>query len=256
MKQNRFLNNLNDRHAAVTDGVFAIAMTILVLEIAVPAMADISSGVALNEYIMTYLAPSILIYFISFYLVYNFWENTVILFSFKKISYVILTLNMITMATVCLIPFATGFFFKFYNYFNVNMFFSLLILLISLLYILMFIMLVRHNFKDYFDKKDEIKTAIKDSYGDGVELPNLKLYIRGVTLTLFYLLLAPVISSLLSLVLAFISPLASILSFLLTLILVFVIRVKRVGSDTFEGMNLTDDEKDLISNIRQSIYGE
>ena len=120
----------------------------------------------------------------------------------------------------------------------------------------MFIILVRDNFKGYFDKKDEIKTAVKDSYGDGVEFPNLKLYIRGVTLTLFYLLLAPVISSLLSLVLAFISPLASILSFLLTLILVFVIRVKRVGSDTLEGMNLNDDEKDLISNIRQSIYGE
>ena len=120
----------------------------------------------------------------------------------------------------------------------------------------MFIMLVRDNFKEYFDKKDEIKTAMKDSYDDGVEFPNLKLYIRGVTLTLFYLLLAPVISSLLSLVLAFISPLASILSFLLTLILVFIIRVKRVGSDTLEGMNLTDDEKDLISNIRHSIYDE
>ena len=31
-------NKFTDRHAAVTDGVFAIAMTILVLEIAVPTM--------------------------------------------------------------------------------------------------------------------------------------------------------------------------------------------------------------------------
>ena len=42
MPHNKFLNKLTDRHAAVTDGVFAIAMTILVLEIAVPTVADIS----------------------------------------------------------------------------------------------------------------------------------------------------------------------------------------------------------------------
>ena len=45
MAKSRFLNSSNDRHAAVTDGVFAIAMTILVLEIAVPTISDISSGV-------------------------------------------------------------------------------------------------------------------------------------------------------------------------------------------------------------------
>lgn len=256
MAKSRFLNSSNDRHAAVTDGVFAIAMTILVLEIAVPTISDISSGVALNEYFINYLLPSVLIYFISFYLVYNFWENTVILFSFSKISYGILTLNMLTMAAVCLIPFATGFFFKFYTYTNVNLFFSLLILAISLLYILMFVFLIRNNFKEYFDKKDELKTAMQDSYNEGIELPNLKLYLRGITLTLFYLLLAPVISSLLSLLLAFVSPIASVLSFLLTLILVFLIRTRRFAKDNFDGMDLTDDEKEFLGNIRNSIYGD
>ena len=256
MAKSRFLNSSNDRHAAVTDGVFAIAMTILVLEIAVPTISDISSGVALNEYFINYLLPSVLIYFISFYLVYNFWENTVILFSFSKISYGILTLNMLTMAAVCLIPFATGFFFKFYTYTNVNLFFSLLILAISLLYILMFILLIKNNFKRYFDSKEELETAMHNSYNDGVELPNLKLYLRGITLTLFYLLLAPVISSLLSLLLAFVSPIASVLSFLLTLILVFLIRTRRFAKDNFDGMDLTDDEKEFLGNIRNSIYGD
>ena len=256
MAKSRFLNSSNDRHAAVTDGVFAIAMTILVLEIAVPTISDISSGVALNEYFINYLLPSVLIYFISFYLVYNFWENTVILFSFSKISYGILTLNMLTMAAVCLIPFATGFFFKFYTYTNVNLFFSLLILAISLLYILMFILLIKNNFKRYFDSKEELESAMHDSYNDGVELPNLKLYLRGITLTLFYLLLAPVISSLLSLLLAFVSPIASVLSFLLTLILVFLIRTRRFAKDNFDGIDLTNDEKEFLGNIRNSIYGD
>ncbi|WP_458455576.1 TMEM175 family protein [Methanobrevibacter sp.] len=256
MAKNDLFNNLTDRHAAVTDGVFAIAMTILVLEFAVPTMTEISSGVALNEYFISFLVPSILIYFISFYLVYNFWENTVILFNFKRISYSILTLNMLTMATVCLIPFATGFLFKFYHYTNANVFFSLLILVISLLYLLIFMLLIRHNFKEYFDKKEEIKSAIQDSHNDGVELPNLKLYLKGVTLTLFYLLMAPVISSIISLVLAFVSPFLSLLSFLLIFILVFIIRMRRISKDNFNAIDLTEDEQEFIDNIRKSIYGE
>ena len=256
MVNKELINKLKDRHIAITDGVFAIAMTILVLEIAVPTISEISSGVVLNEYFMSYLAPSILIYFISFYIVYNFWENTVVLFNFKKINNTILTLNMLTMATVCLIPFATGFLFKFYKYTDVNIFFSLLILAISLLYILMFMLLVRYNFKEYFDKKDEIKTTIHNNYDDGVELTNLKLYIKGVTLTLLYLLLSPVISSLISLVLAFVSPFWSILSFLLILILRFVIRMRRSSKDNFDDLELTDDEREFIENVRECIYGE
>ena len=250
---NNIFNKLTDRHAAITDGVFAIAMTILVLEFAVPTVAEISSGVALNEDFINYLAPSILIYFISFYIVYNFWENTVILFNFNKISYGILTLNILTMASVCLIPFATGFLFKFYNYINVNLFFSLLVLVISLLYVLIFILLIRNNFKGYFDKKDEIKNSLQN---DGIELPNLKLYAKGVILTLFYILLAPVGTSLISIGLAFISPLLSVLSFLLTLVFVSVIRMKRISKDSLENVDLTDDEKEFVDNIRKSIYGE
>ena len=137
MARNIF-KNFRERNVAITDGVFAIAMTILVLEIAVPTVSDITSGVALNEYFVNYLFPSILIYFLSFYIVYNFWENTVFLFNFKKVSNNVVSLNVITMAAVCLIPFATGFLFQFYNYTNVNIFFSLLIMAISLLYILIF----------------------------------------------------------------------------------------------------------------------
>ncbi|WP_296862044.1 TMEM175 family protein [uncultured Methanobrevibacter sp.] len=120
--------NFKERNVAITDGVFAIAMTILVF-------------------------PSILIYFLSFYIVYNFWENTVFLLNFKKVSNNVFSLNIITMAAVCLIPFATGFLFQFYNYVNVNLFFSLLIMVISLLYILMFFLLVRDNYSEHFKKK-------------------------------------------------------------------------------------------------------
>ena len=135
-------------------------------------------------------------------------------------------------------------------------FFSLLILAIGLLYILIFILLIRHNFKEYFDKKDEIKSVMQEKNNDGVELTNLKLYIKGATLTLFYLLLLPIISSLISLVLAFVSPLLSILSFLLILILRFIIRMRRSSKDKLDNIELTDDEKEFMENIRECIYGE
>ena len=120
----------------------------------------------------------------------------------------------------------------------------------------MFILLIRNNFSKYFDKKDEIKTTIQDSYDDGIEFHNLKLYMRGVTLTLFYILLAPVLSSVISIILAFISPMLSLLSFLLILVLSFIIRIKRGSKDSLESVHLTDDEKELVGNIRKSIYGE
>ena len=259
MPHSTISNNLNDRHVAITDGVFAIAMTILVLEIAVPAVSNITSHAAVNSYIMNYLTPTVLIYFISFYLVYNFWETTTILFSFKKISNNVLLLNMITLASVCLIPFATGSLFEFYNYTEVNILFSLLILAISILYILMFIMLIRNNFKDYFVRKDEIKATISnelDSYEDGIELDNLKLYLKGVTKTVFYLLMTPVISSIISILLAFISPGLSMASFLLVLVLRFIIRMRRGAKDSLDDIELSEDEKEFVNNVRCSIYGE
>ena len=252
MPHSTISNNLNDRHVAITDGVFAIAMTILVLEIAVPAVSNITSHAAVNSYIMNYLTPTVLIYFISFYLVYNFWETTTILFSFKKISNNVLLLNMISLASVCLIPFATGSLFEFHNYTEVN-------ILFSFLYILMFIMLIRNNFKDYFVRKDEIKATISnelDRYEGGIKLDNLKLYLNGVTKTVFYLLMTPAISSIISILLAFISPGLSMASFLLVLVLRFIIRMSRGAKDHLDDIELSDDEKEFVDNVRNNIYGE
>lgn len=254
-----FSYNLLDRHMAITDGVFAIAMTILVLEIAIPTISDISSGVALKDYFINYIIPNIFIYFISFFLVFNFWETNAILFNFNKINNTVLILNMFTLATVCLIPFATGFLFEFYNYIEANLFFSSLILVISLLYILMFILLFRNNFKGYFDKKDEIRTVVQetyDSYDGNVELDKLKTHVKGLSLTLLYLLLCPLVSSIISLALAFISPLLSLLSFLLILFLRFFIRMRREHNEGIKDIKLSDDEREFIENIEKSIYGE
>ena len=120
----------------------------------------------------------------------------------------------------------------------------------------MFILLIRNNFGEYFEKKDEIRATFHETYGEGIELPNLKLYVKGVLLTLFYILMAPVICSLISIVLAFISPVLSLLSFLLILVLGFIIRMRRGRKDNLDDVNLTDDEREVSGDIKKSIYGE
>ena len=123
----------------------------------------------------------------------------------------------------------------------------------------MFIMLIRNNFKDYFVRKDEIKATISnelDRYEGGIKLDNLKLYLNGVTKTVFYLLMTPAISSIISILLAFISPGLSMASFLLVLVLRFIIRMSRGAKDHLDDIELSDDEKEFVNNIRNNIYGE
>jgi|GEM_PF-588875 len=255
MEKSRFFNNnLIDRHMAITDGVFAIAMTILVLEIAVPTLSDINSGVIISDYFFNYLIPAIIIYFISFYLVVNFWETTNIFFAFKKVSHGVLFLNMFALAAVCLIPFATGFLFNFYRYFEVNIFFSVLILCISLIYLVIMIMVIRDNFSEIFDNSDEIKDKYHNRLSEGFVFPNFKLYLKGAVLSLFYLVISPIIISIISIILAFFSPMWSILSFILVLIIRLLIRIRKVGKSSKNESSLTDDEREFLKEIEESIY--
>ena len=88
----------------------------------------------------------------------------------------------------------------------------------------MFIMLIRNNFKDYFVRKDEIKATISNE--------------------------------LVSILLAFISPGLSMASFLLVLVLRFIIRMSRGAKDPLDDIELSDDEKEFVDNVRNNIYGE
>lgn len=251
---NRFFNNnLIDRHMAITDGVFAIAMTILALELAVPTISEITSSTLLGNYFLNYLFPAMIIYFISFVLVFNFWETTVILFNFKKVSGKILFINMFSLAAVCLIPFATGFIFNFYQYWEVNIFFSSLILCISLIYLVMLLIIIRDNFSEIFEKKDELKTKYDYKKGEGVVFPNIKIYLRGAVLTVFYLVVSPIIISIISIILSFFSPMLSISSFILILILRFIIRIKRTSKDKIV-TDLTESEKEFLQDVEDTIY--
>ncbi len=90
------------RIEALADGIFAIVMTILILEIKVPIGEDI--GPALLA-----LWPKFLSFVISFVIVSIYWTSHHIQFSkIKSSNFSHLWLNIFFMLAVCVIPFSTG----------------------------------------------------------------------------------------------------------------------------------------------------
>ena len=86
------------RLEALTDGVIAIAITIMVLEIAVPPSAD-PAGLAA-------VAPTLLIYALSFVNVGIFWNNHHhMLHATRQINGLVLWANLFLLFWISLIPF-------------------------------------------------------------------------------------------------------------------------------------------------------
>jgi uncharacterized membrane protein len=97
------------RIEAFSDGVLAIVITLMVLEIKIPAMAEhISNGEAWQS--LHSLWPKLLSYALSFIMVAIFWANHHQLFhSIKHATRSLLWLNNAWLFFICLLPFPTAF---------------------------------------------------------------------------------------------------------------------------------------------------
>lgn len=135
----------HDRLSAITDGVYAVALTLLALEIVVPSANSIHSSAQLNNYMANNLLPQLSLYLISFIILSNFWASTNAIPMYKKVDNTILTINLAILALVVLIPFSTSFVLSFYHYSQSVIIFSLIILLVGLLYLILYIYLFKEN---------------------------------------------------------------------------------------------------------------
>lgn len=135
----------HDRLSAITDGVYAVALTLLALEIVVPSVNSIHSSAQLNDYMVNNLLPQLSLYLISFIILSNFWASTNAIPMYKKMDNTILTINLAILALVVLIPFSTSFVLSFYHYSQSVIIFSLIILLVGLLYLILYIYLFKEN---------------------------------------------------------------------------------------------------------------
>lgn len=135
----------HDRLSAITDGVYAVALTLLALEIVVPSANSIHSSAQLNNYMVNNLLLQLSLYLISFIILSNFWASTNAIPMYKKVDNTILTINLAILALVVLIPFSTSFVLSFYHYSQSVIIFSLIILLVGLLYLILYIYLFKEN---------------------------------------------------------------------------------------------------------------
>lgn len=96
------------RIEALTDGVFAIVMTLLVLELSIPVIAGTSAGTALSQRLLE-MWPKYLGYLVSFLMLSLWWLSHHNLFEYvKRIDGRFLWLNLYFLMIVALIPFSTS----------------------------------------------------------------------------------------------------------------------------------------------------
>jgi TMEM175 potassium channel family protein len=92
------------RIVAFTDGVFAIAITLLVLSLEVPA--DVSAS-TLHDYLLDSW-PQLFAYFLSFAVIGRFWITHHRMFSLvRSFDSRLMVLNLVSLSLVVLIPFPT-----------------------------------------------------------------------------------------------------------------------------------------------------
>ena len=101
-------SNVNSRLEAFCDGVFAIAITLLIIEIKAPSRADINSTTEL-WLALKHLLPSIFAFLLSFVIIFITWGNHhATLKLVHKSSSSFLYANGFLLLTVVVMPFPTA----------------------------------------------------------------------------------------------------------------------------------------------------
>ncbi len=99
-----------ERLQALADGVFAIVMTLLVLELGVPVIAESSAHKGLAQGLLE-MWSKLLIYALSFLILGIFWLIHHIIFdAIKRYDSTLIWLNILFLMFVALIPFSTSLF--------------------------------------------------------------------------------------------------------------------------------------------------
>ena len=96
-----------NRLEALSDGVFGVAIALLILAIAVPELShtELAGGMLFHAVIM--LWPKILVYAMTFLIVGIFWVGHTIMFAYiRRSDRTLLYLNTLLLMTVSFIPFA------------------------------------------------------------------------------------------------------------------------------------------------------
>jgi uncharacterized membrane protein len=105
---NKFAGGSLERIAALSDGVFAVAMTLIVLEIHVPVRGDIQGERAL-AHALAALLPEVVTYLMSFLTLGIFWVGQQTqLNQFDRADRNLAWIHMAFLAVIAVLPFSTS----------------------------------------------------------------------------------------------------------------------------------------------------
>jgi uncharacterized membrane protein len=180
-----------------TDGVFAIIMTLLIIEIKVPELHDYSSNELVKE--LRNLIPLFLSFFLSFAMIVNYWttHHFMITVLAQNINRKLAYINFLFLAFVCITPFSSRLL-GLYPFSKVSIvFYSCNVLIITSLAAFM---------RFYIYSSDQIENKIFDSldtlYGHVRIAINIFFPVLAILVSFFnikssiFLLVAPVIINL------------------------------------------------------------
>jgi len=122
------------RLETLTDGIFAIAMTLLVLSLEVPTLPANPTPPVINEYIINTLLPQIGIYIISFAILGGFWLNHHIFYAMKHTDLALNWLNIFWLMSIAIVPFSTSLMSNYGQYQFAEIIFASNMLVIGVLY--------------------------------------------------------------------------------------------------------------------------
>jgi uncharacterized membrane protein len=113
---NRIAGQSVERLAALSDGIFAVAMTLLVLDLRAPAIETIHSEHDLWHGLVA-IAPRLLMYLMSFLTLGIFWIGQQTQLNYLERSARSLTwMHILFLATICVMPFSTSLLAEFTTY--------------------------------------------------------------------------------------------------------------------------------------------
>ena len=123
------------RIETLVDGVFAIAMTLLVLSIPLPQIPGYATNLQLWNYLVG-LSQQLWIYAFSFLLLASFWRaHHMQFFLIKQSDSVLIWINLLWLMFVALVPFSANFVTNYGSHQLAMLFFNFNMLIIGIFYI-------------------------------------------------------------------------------------------------------------------------
>ncbi|OEC84555.1 MULTISPECIES: TMEM175 family protein [Methanobacterium] len=120
------------RIETLVDGIFAIALTLLVLNLSIPQLTNSMSNIAVEDYLIG-LIPDLFTYALSFVILAIFWRiNHQQFYRIKRANNVLLWITVIWLLFVALVPFSTSLMGGYGETQAANIFFNINLLLIGI----------------------------------------------------------------------------------------------------------------------------